>query len=126
MAALARFYNQSFDRRPYATLAVSNSALNVLGDLIAQSAQMAARPVHAMHHSIDGADTHSAQTAPEDLPVSYDPVRSARFAMFGFAMGAPYLCHRPCGSRSYPARSSFPRTLDEVPRDSVPDVFCKQ
>ncbi|KAH7104751.1 hypothetical protein BKA62DRAFT_477504 [Auriculariales sp. MPI-PUGE-AT-0066] len=67
MAAIARVYNQSFDRNPYATLAVTNSGLNVLGDVIAQGAQM--------------------MTAKDGEVVRYDPMRSMRFAAFGLAMG---------------------------------------
>lgn len=37
--ALARIYQQSFDSHPYGTLAVTNGALNALGDAVAQIAQ---------------------------------------------------------------------------------------
>lgn len=37
--ALARVYQQSFDSHPYGTLAVTNGALNALGDFVAQIVQ---------------------------------------------------------------------------------------
>ena len=41
--ALARAYQQSFDAHPYGTLALTNGALNALGDVVAQAAQNVVR-----------------------------------------------------------------------------------
>ncbi|KZV92099.1 hypothetical protein EXIGLDRAFT_836676 [Exidia glandulosa HHB12029] len=65
--AFTRFYNRSFDRSPYTTLAIANSGLSVLGDCLAQAVQVAG--------------------ASDGETVRYDPVRSARFAVFGLVMG---------------------------------------
>ncbi len=37
--ALARAYQQSFETHPYGTLALTNGALNALGDVVAQVTQ---------------------------------------------------------------------------------------
>ena len=37
--ALARVYQQSFETHPYTTLALTNGALNALGDVVAQVTQ---------------------------------------------------------------------------------------
>jgi hypothetical protein len=42
--ALARIYQQSFESRPYYTLAVTNGTLNALGDVVAQSVQLLVCP----------------------------------------------------------------------------------
>ena len=34
--AVARAYQQSFETHPYGTLAITNGALNALGDMVAQ------------------------------------------------------------------------------------------
>lgn len=41
--ALARVYQQSFDAHPYSTLALTNGALNALGDVVAQMTQIVVR-----------------------------------------------------------------------------------
>ncbi|KAH8100538.1 hypothetical protein BXZ70DRAFT_1008036 [Cristinia sonorae] len=68
--ALARAYQQSFDSHPYGTLALTNGALNALGDVVAQTTQNVFQP-HKPH---------------EDRP-QFDFLRTARFFAFGFAMG---------------------------------------
>lgn len=43
--ALARVYQQSFEHRPYWTLAVTNGALNALGDSVAQLSERLVSPM---------------------------------------------------------------------------------
>lgn len=40
VALAARAYQQSFDTRPYTTLAFTNGTLSALGDAVAQAAQL--------------------------------------------------------------------------------------
>lgn len=40
---LARVYQQSFEHRPYWTLAITNGALNALGDTVAQLTEAVVR-----------------------------------------------------------------------------------
>ena len=42
--ALARVYQQSFETHPYTTLALTNGALNALGDIVAQLTERFVRP----------------------------------------------------------------------------------
>lgn len=56
--ALARAYQQSFEHHPYGTLAVTNGALNALGDLVAQLTE---RHVRA---SLASCVEHSSNDAP--------------------------------------------------------------
>ncbi|EJD55313.1 hypothetical protein AURDEDRAFT_78349 [Auricularia subglabra TFB-10046 SS5] len=74
-AALARYYNASFDRSPYTTLALANCGLSVLGDAIAQVTQIQVGNALGILSTRDGEGTH------------FDLVRSARFAAFGLVMG---------------------------------------
>ncbi|TCD70055.1 hypothetical protein EIP91_005036 [Steccherinum ochraceum] len=67
--ALARAYQQSFDSHPYGTLAVTNGALNALGDIVAQATE----------------NVSSRQKSYERQP--FDFLRTARFFAFGFGMG---------------------------------------
>ncbi|KAI0786034.1 hypothetical protein C8Q75DRAFT_299481 [Abortiporus biennis] len=67
--ALARAYQQSFDSHPYGTLAVTNGALNALGDTVAQLTE----------------NLQPQQARNERRP--YDFVRTLRFFAFGFGMG---------------------------------------
>ncbi|KAI0728622.1 hypothetical protein C8Q72DRAFT_833562 [Fomitopsis betulina] len=66
--AVARAYQQSFETRPYATLAIANGALNALGDIVAQLTEKFNMPVHAREWR-------------------YDIPRTLRFAAFGVGMG---------------------------------------
>ncbi|KAF9785962.1 hypothetical protein BJ322DRAFT_1189868 [Thelephora terrestris] len=68
--ALARIYQQSFESRPYYTLAVTNGTLNALGDVVAQSVQLLTNSQRNEYH-------HS----------TYDPARTVRFFIFGLGMG---------------------------------------
>lgn len=40
LALAVRAYQQSFDSRPYSTLAVTNGTLTALGDVVAQATQI--------------------------------------------------------------------------------------
>ncbi|KAI0757232.1 hypothetical protein C8Q80DRAFT_85520 [Daedaleopsis nitida] len=66
--ALARVYQQSFEAHPYYTLAVTNGALNALGDTVAQLTQRF-NEKHRRHQP------------------PYDILRTLRFFAFGFGMG---------------------------------------
>ncbi|TFK57443.1 hypothetical protein OE88DRAFT_1651159 [Heliocybe sulcata] len=70
--ALARAYQQSFDTHPYATLSVTNGALNAFGDFVAQIAQKSLGP---------------NKTWEDRQRQQYDFVRTLRFFAFGFTMG---------------------------------------
>ncbi|KDQ54727.1 hypothetical protein JAAARDRAFT_181270 [Jaapia argillacea MUCL 33604] len=70
--ALARVYQQSFDSHPYGTLAVTNGALNALGDFVAQIAQRTIGPIETIE---------SRRRQP------YDIARTLRFFCLGFGMG---------------------------------------
>ncbi|KAL5518588.1 hypothetical protein ACEPAH_271 [Sanghuangporus vaninii] len=74
IALAARAYQQSFDARPYTTLAFTNAALNAIGDAAAQIVQMA-----------------TAKRVEHEDTLRYDVQRTLRFFTFGFAMG-PVLC----------------------------------
>ena len=50
--ALARVYQQSFDTRPYATLACTNGVLNAFGDSVAQTAQRVVRVADSVSSAI--------------------------------------------------------------------------
>lgn len=65
-----RAYQQSFDSRPYTTLAITNGFLSAVGDYVAQVAQILG----------------TKPTNHEDVP-RYDIQRTLRFFTFGFAMG---------------------------------------
>ncbi|KZT21716.1 hypothetical protein NEOLEDRAFT_1099047 [Neolentinus lepideus HHB14362 ss-1] len=67
--AIARAYQQSFDTHPYGTLAVTNGALNALGDFVAQIAQKTFGPREDRQRQ------------------RYDVLRTLRFFAFGFTMG---------------------------------------
>ncbi|WFD33179.1 hypothetical protein MSPP1_004237 [Malassezia sp. CBS 17886] len=73
MRAFGRLYQRSFEARPWATLAVTNGVLSVVGDALAQNLERR---------------TEEHQTA-ENAP-GWDPHRSARFLAFGVGM-APIL-----------------------------------
>ncbi|WVQ77499.1 hypothetical protein IAR50_007185 [Cryptococcus sp. DSM 104548] len=62
--SFARLYNTNFERRPTATLIVTNGALNGLGDIFLH------KPTHQ-----------------SPRPPKYDYARTLRFAAFGMAMG---------------------------------------
>ena len=90
--ALARVYQQSFEAHPYTTLALTNGALNALGDTVAQLTQnfVRARPSHVRLpcapltrplSQIGPRDNHL------DEPPRYDYNRTARFFAFGLGMG---------------------------------------
>ncbi|CCM02191.1 uncharacterized protein FIBRA_04270 [Fibroporia radiculosa] len=64
---LARAYQQSFEHHPYGTLAITNGALNALGDIIAQ-----------MTEKFSG---------PQRRHWQYDVLRTFRFFAFGVGMG---------------------------------------
>ncbi|KAK7694409.1 hypothetical protein QCA50_001595 [Cerrena zonata] len=70
--ALARVYQQSFEHRPYWTLAVTNGALNALGDSVAQWSETC--------HWLTPSKPHEEQQ-------KYDIPRTLRFFAFGFGMG---------------------------------------
>ncbi|CDO72443.1 hypothetical protein BN946_scf184977.g144 [Trametes cinnabarina] len=69
--ALARVYQQSFESHPYTTLALTNGALNALGDVVAQFTQKV------------------VEQRPEEPRKQwrYDIPRTLRFFAFGFGMG---------------------------------------
>jgi len=68
--ALSRIYQQSFESRPYYTLAVTNGTLNALGDVVAQTVQLLTNSQNNEHHRS-----------------TYDHARTIRFFIFGFGMG---------------------------------------
>ncbi|KAI0762617.1 hypothetical protein C8Q74DRAFT_1207785 [Fomes fomentarius] len=68
--ALARAYQQSFEARPYYTLAITNGALSAVGDVVAQFTQRFRQEENRRHDS------------------GYDVLRTMRFFAFGFGMGA--------------------------------------
>ncbi|KAI0343916.1 hypothetical protein BDW22DRAFT_1355142 [Trametopsis cervina] len=70
--ALARAYQQSFETHPYGTLALTNGALNALGDVVAQVTQNLIQPPNLRTH---------------DERPNFDYTRTARFFAFGVAMG---------------------------------------
>ncbi|KAH9853170.1 hypothetical protein C2E23DRAFT_729080 [Lenzites betulinus] len=70
--ALARAYQQSFDSHPYYTTALTNGALNALGDVVAQITQKVI------------AQQEDSQPR---TPWRYDFPRTLRFFAFGFGMG---------------------------------------
>jgi protein Mpv17 len=82
---IARFYQQSFDAYPHRTLAVTNGALNGLGDAVAQFSQ---RFVSYIHHLLEFLII-DMQFGPEvhENPHIYDLRRTFRFFGFGFGMG---------------------------------------
>lgn len=67
---LARVYQQSFEHRPYWTLAITNGALNALGDTVAQLTEAVTQ----------------RSTSHEPWP-RYDIPRTLRFFAFGLGMG---------------------------------------
>ncbi|WVQ77500.1 hypothetical protein IAR50_007186 [Cryptococcus sp. DSM 104548] len=69
--SFAQFYNANFERRPTATLIVTNGVLNSVADILAQSSSI------LLHKP----------TAQSPLAPTYDPSRTLRFAVFGMAMG---------------------------------------
>ncbi|ODN84927.1 hypothetical protein, variant 2 [Cryptococcus amylolentus CBS 6039] len=69
--SFAQFYNSNFERRPTATLIVTNGVLNSVADILAQSSSI------LLHKP----------TVQNPLPPTYDPARTLRFAVFGMAMG---------------------------------------
>ncbi|OXC68068.1 hypothetical protein AYX13_03277 [Cryptococcus neoformans] len=68
--SVARLYNTNFDRRPVATLVVTNGVLNTIADVLAQYSTI------IMHNP-----------TPQSPTPAYDPVRTLRFATFGMGMG---------------------------------------
>lgn len=68
--ALARAYQQSFEHHPYGTLAVTNGALNALGDAVAQVTEKLVGPSGRQRDRWE-----------------YDIPRTLRFFAFGFGMG---------------------------------------
>lgn len=87
--ALARIYQQSFESRPYYTLAVTNGTLNALGDVVAQSVQLLVRPLALipshLRLTFSIFQTNSQQN--EYQQSTYDPARTIRFFVFGCGMG---------------------------------------
>ncbi|CAE6439330.1 unnamed protein product [Rhizoctonia solani] len=77
MAAIARVYQDSFTKRPSATLAVTNGALNAFADVVAQTAQIFLTTPDKAPHKPEF----------EPPPPRYDPARTLRFFAFGTAMG---------------------------------------
>jgi len=67
LGQFVKFYNANFERRPIPTLMITNSTLNTLADILAQ--------------------TSTIYLSPADEKPSYDPERTLRFAVFGAAMG---------------------------------------
>ncbi|KAI0824119.1 hypothetical protein BC628DRAFT_1323069 [Trametes gibbosa] len=70
--ALARVYQQSFESHPYYTVALTNGALNALGDVVAQFTQKVVEQQQ---------DSHPRKQWRYDFP------RTLRFFAFGFGMG---------------------------------------
>lgn len=68
--SVARLYNTNFDRRPVATLVVTNGVLNTIADVLAQCSTI------VMHNP-----------TPQSPTPTYDPYRTLRFAVFGMGMG---------------------------------------
>ncbi|CCO27869.1 hypothetical protein BN14_01858 [Rhizoctonia solani AG-1 IB] len=77
MAAIARVYQDSFTKRPSATLAATNGALNAFADVVAQTAQIFMTTPDKAPHKPEF----------EPPPPRYDPARTLRFFAFGTVMG---------------------------------------
>ncbi|KAI0690678.1 hypothetical protein BC835DRAFT_1434334 [Cytidiella melzeri] len=91
--ALARVYQQSFESHPYGTLALTNGALNALGDVVAQVTQNLIQP--PTQRALDR----------DDRP-HFDYTRTARFFAFGMAMGPVIGRWNFFLERHFPLRSS--------------------
>ncbi|PCH33428.1 hypothetical protein WOLCODRAFT_64036 [Wolfiporia cocos MD-104 SS10] len=68
--ALARIYQQSFETHPYGTMAITNGALNALGDIVAQLTEKFVGRASCMSRRWE-----------------YDVPRTVRFFTFGVGMG---------------------------------------
>ncbi|KAF8592062.1 hypothetical protein K439DRAFT_1401622 [Ramaria rubella] len=110
MAALLKFYQKVFDKRPFETLICANATLNALGDVVAQITQI----------TLSKHDPDSIQIPPP----SYDYLRTARFAIFGAAMGpligrwAKFLEYR-YPLRSVAGKASFTAVTKRVVCDQL-------
>ncbi|KAI0803069.1 hypothetical protein BC629DRAFT_92946 [Irpex lacteus] len=93
--ALARAYQQSFETHPYGTLALTNGALNALGDVVAQITQNLIQP--PTRHGNDD----------DDHRPNFDYTRTARFFAFGAAMGPVIGRWNFFLERHFPLRKSF-------------------
>ncbi|EIN13589.1 hypothetical protein PUNSTDRAFT_57419 [Punctularia strigosozonata HHB-11173 SS5] len=87
---LMRVYQQSFDHRPYATLSVTNGILNSVGDAVAQLA------------------TQVVTGRRSEESMRYDFARTARFFVFGFAMGPLIGKWNTILERRFPLRAIMP------------------
>ncbi|KAL1740556.1 hypothetical protein HDZ31DRAFT_47264 [Schizophyllum fasciatum] len=65
-ASLSHFYLRSFEARPNVTLAITGGCMQALGDAVAQITQNVTRKPH-------------------EERLAYDPLRTLRFFVFGFA-----------------------------------------
>ncbi|EUC65561.1 Mpv17/PMP22 family protein [Rhizoctonia solani AG-3 Rhs1AP] len=95
MAAIARIYQDSFTKRPGATLAVTNGALGGFADVVAQTAQIFMTTPNQPPHT------------PEFEPPrpKYDPIRTLRFFAFGTMMGPIIGRWNLVLEKSFPLRS---------------------
>jgi len=88
--AVARAYQQSFETHPYGTLAITNGALNALGDMVAQ-----------LTEKFNGPPS-------ERKGWQYDIPRTLRFAAFGVGMGPVIGRWNFILERYFPLRSARP------------------
>lgn len=101
--ALARVYQQSFESRPYYTLALTNGTLNALGDAVAQTVQLLVRPINTRFFLLS-LTSPPLQTNPQNNEYrhsTYDHARTIRFFIFGFGMGASHYSYHVSGLASH-------------------------
>jgi protein Mpv17 len=94
------FYARSFERRPWATLAIANGTLGAIADTLAQTLERYQKPASpttsssGLSQKIESTKSSIAGHIKEELPVadtsSWDVARTARFFAFGVMM-APLL-----------------------------------
>ncbi|KZT74839.1 hypothetical protein DAEQUDRAFT_742290 [Daedalea quercina L-15889] len=93
--AVARAYQQSFETHPYGTVAITNGALNALGDMVAQLTEKFNGP------------------RSENRGWHYDIPRTLRFAAFGFGMGPIIGRWNFVLERYFPLRAAKPPPFGE-------------
>lgn len=90
--AFSAFYARSFEQHPWITLGVANASLGVLADVIAQGFETVnkRRSQEISSTTISDKKKKGEELASRNENAGYDPVRSARFFVFGAGM-APIL-----------------------------------
>ncbi|KAF8599282.1 hypothetical protein BDV93DRAFT_526229 [Ceratobasidium sp. AG-I] len=114
MAAIARVYQDSFTKRPSATLAATNGALTAFADVVAQNAQIL----------LNSRDQPPHKPEFEPPKPRYDPVRTLRFFAFGTTMGPIIGRWNVFLEKAFPLRSvggkvSMPALAKRVAADQI-------